>query len=405
MSSSLPSALHRQQLIEIYEKHAPDKLKTVDDLLQRFAGREEALVRAVQRKYAPDAQCAALPIPPPHREPSPAVNVSQEESAVEKTPLRSTGVECASRSPSELIVATKAVPLPKGATTECNSEVSSISSYHARLTRIYEAHAPLRVSRVTHELEKYKGREQEVIEAAVARFGPEPPVPPVTPTAPECSDKMNVSTMPTSASLNSSSALALQSSDFRVRALELYLRYDPSKAHKVDAQLLRFQGQEEAYLRSLERKLREGSRVREDESLTAEGGPSALSSNTPAALQAAKRSNEDSYEQRLMRIYEVYAPDKVHRAARQLERYPGREEEVIQAAVAKYGPEPTTVCGGRGAELQECQTEGQEPPKEAAKAAEDALGRSVTLGRSPAREGEAAEEGKPQEQAAVAARA
>ena len=42
----------RDQLIELYERYNPDKVKDVDDLLRKYAGREPLLISAVEAKYS-----------------------------------------------------------------------------------------------------------------------------------------------------------------------------------------------------------------------------------------------------------------------------------------------------------------------------------------------------------------
>ena len=42
---------YRDQLVAIYEEHAPKKLRTIDALLRKYEGREQDLVRIVKRKY------------------------------------------------------------------------------------------------------------------------------------------------------------------------------------------------------------------------------------------------------------------------------------------------------------------------------------------------------------------
>ncbi len=48
---SLSARAARLQLQEIYEVHRPDRLNTIDALLQEYAGHEEVLLAAVQKKY------------------------------------------------------------------------------------------------------------------------------------------------------------------------------------------------------------------------------------------------------------------------------------------------------------------------------------------------------------------
>ena len=42
----------RDQLIQLYERYNPDKVKDVDDLLEKYAGREPLLISAVEAKYS-----------------------------------------------------------------------------------------------------------------------------------------------------------------------------------------------------------------------------------------------------------------------------------------------------------------------------------------------------------------
>ena len=42
----------REQLIQLYERYNPDKVKDVDDLLVKYAGREPLLISAVEAKYS-----------------------------------------------------------------------------------------------------------------------------------------------------------------------------------------------------------------------------------------------------------------------------------------------------------------------------------------------------------------
>ncbi|KPA75411.1 hypothetical protein ABB37_08681 [Leptomonas pyrrhocoris] len=405
MSSSSAKVLYREQLVALYAKHDPAKLVNIDDLLQRFAGHEEALVRTVERKYAQSTQQAVPSSSPPHRGLSPnAPNLHERIAEVAPSPEHSTAAENASYSTSQLAAATEASSLPSGATTENKRAAAGMGSYRARLTRLFEAHAPVRVSRVDHELEKYKGREEELLKAAVARFGPEPPAPPapVTISAVPPNETSDVS-IANAVSPNCSAVLAAPSRDYRSRAVELYLRYDPSKAHKVDAQLSKFSGREEAYLRALEKKLQENSTAGDNKknSAASTGNASAPPSTTPAALRAATPDSEDTYKQRLTRLYALYAPAKVHHTTRQLQRYPGREEEVIQAAVAKYGPEPTPDGDGPGgAPLERPSADGESPATTKAVGGDGLVGEVAKVTGLTAEAGDAERKDKTMEVAA-----
>ena len=50
-----------------------------------------------------------------------------------------------------------------------------------------------------------------------------------------------------------------------------------------------------------------------------------------------------SHRDRLVRFYEKYNPAKVGSVDMALEAYAGREEEMFEALVGKYGPEPAAA--------------------------------------------------------------
>jgi len=73
--------------------------------------------------------------------------------------------------------------------------------------------------------------------------------------------------------------------------------------------------------------------------------PRALSPEEAAALEerraaAAERARVAEVTRRIERVYKRYAPHKLDRMASQLEKHEGKEEKLLRALVAKYGPEP-----------------------------------------------------------------
>ena len=51
----------REQLIQLYERYNPDKVKDVDDLLAKYARREPLLISAVEAKYSREEAAPASP--------------------------------------------------------------------------------------------------------------------------------------------------------------------------------------------------------------------------------------------------------------------------------------------------------------------------------------------------------
>ncbi|RNF24074.1 uncharacterized protein Tco025E_02593 [Trypanosoma conorhini] len=126
--------------------------------------------------------------------------------------------------------------------------------------------------------------------------------------------------------------------DYRSRMIAMYQRYEPSKLGSVDASLLKFKGREEAVIRQLVKKYGpepDSAAKRDEFPLT----PVEVAVPEPGALFHAS-NDAPSYHDRLLAIYQTYAPSKVRTVRATLEKFKGREEAVIRQLVKKYGPEP-----------------------------------------------------------------
>ncbi|KAG5480325.1 hypothetical protein LSCM4_06091 [Leishmania orientalis] len=154
MSASSPSYReYRQALIELYEKYDPAKVSRVDGLLHRFAGHEEALVKAVVRKFcentAPaDHQASAL-----------------HSAAFSQPPAGGEGTSFSGPPP-------HAPPDPADAMT---SEAGGRGSHRTRPAHLYEAHVPLRTSQVPHEMAEYGELEEAYLRALEEELEEQPP--------------------------------------------------------------------------------------------------------------------------------------------------------------------------------------------------------------------------------------
>jgi hypothetical protein len=106
----------KSRLVRFFEKYNPEKLSTVDQILQSYAGKEAQLFEALVKKYGPEP----------------------------------------------------AAPSPPAATP------GSSTDYKSRLTRFFEKYEPSKVSSVDEVLVRYKGKEQQLFEALSKKYGPEP---------------------------------------------------------------------------------------------------------------------------------------------------------------------------------------------------------------------------------------
>ncbi|ORC84127.1 uncharacterized protein TM35_000491330 [Trypanosoma theileri] len=189
-----------------------------------------------------------------------------------------------------------------------------MSTYKPRLTTFYEKYAPNKVAQVDAQLEKYKGQEEDLLAALVQKYGPEPEV------------------------VNTTVSASGVSMSFKDRLTAFYEKYAPNKVAQVDAQLEKYKGQEEDLLAALVQKYGPEPEGEVGTSLT----PS-VRSRKGSEMNGSAVTHPGTYGERLTAFYERYAPNKVAQVDAQLEKYKGREEDLLAALVQKYGPEPEVV--------------------------------------------------------------
>jgi hypothetical protein len=171
------STLTMAQRVEAMMKHYdPEKAATVPVMLDRYKGKEGELLEALKKRYGPEpsavpaAQASATP---PTAAPAAAATASPGATASPaKAPLK-----VPLRPPSKSVVG---APPPGLAVNP--------KDYLTRVTRFMQKYDPDKVGAVPTMIERYKGKENELLEALVKRYGPEPslaaaPKPP-TPTPP-----------------------------------------------------------------------------------------------------------------------------------------------------------------------------------------------------------------------------
>jgi hypothetical protein len=165
-----------------------------------------------------------------------------------------------------------------------------MSDNHSRLLRIFTENCPERVPHVGQMLEDYAGREEELFRM-LALYGPtyEP---------------------------GRDNAEAVQPSDHYARLMRFFTKYCPEKANStyIEKALAKYLGREEEMWMLLVKKY----------------GP-----EDPAAPAA-----DTDYNARMHRFFAHYNPDKIPSIAPLLSKYVGLENELMQALVKQYGPEP-----------------------------------------------------------------
>jgi hypothetical protein len=193
-----------------------------------------------------------------------------------------------------------------------------MTDYASRITAMFEKYSPERVSRVPNFLEKYRGQEEELLKALVAKYGPEPTPGYDSNNGPE---KFFTSTSYTSAPPTTSSSV---NESYRRRLTAFYQFYAPDKIAKIDVTLQKYGGHEEALF----------------EALTKMYGPEPNENNT----QSSSSSSESDYRARVTAMYQKYAPDKLENVPKIMTTYAGQEKLLMEALVSKYGPEPVVTA-------------------------------------------------------------
>ena len=176
------------RLVRFFRRHMPERVHTVDDVIARFAGREQVLLTSLVAKYGPE----------------PADTDTFPDS--EPAPLQ--------------------------------QQVTPSDDVRARLVRFYQRYAPERISGADEVLARFAGRERELMTALVAKYGPEPPFATFARTT-TMSDGGEAETKQRTEESPSVSPLC------RERMVRFYQRYAPDKIPLIDQTLARYAGREQ----------------------------------------------------------------------------------------------------------------------------------------------------------------
>lgn len=121
-----------------------------------------------------------------------------------------------------------------------------------------------------------------------------------------------------------------------------YLKYNPEKLHEVEGVLERFRGKEKQLFNALVKKY--GPEPADDEVLEMPEPAQPKDGNgtkeTDMQLNSNTAAVQDFNRNRLAAFYEKYNPEKLSEVDTMLNKYKGREAQLFNALVKKYGPEP-----------------------------------------------------------------
>ncbi|GAB9468381.1 Rna-binding protein [Globisporangium polare] len=147
---------HRERLLRFYQKYNADKLHEIDGVLERFKGKEASLFTALVKKYGPEPSADEdLSAPAAAAAPAQKANASAGDKKTGKK--KKNDKQAAS------------------ATAASAPESSVVKDFnHARLLAFYNRYNPEKVGDVPSVLLKYKGKEAQLFNALVKKYGPEP---------------------------------------------------------------------------------------------------------------------------------------------------------------------------------------------------------------------------------------
>lgn len=142
----------REKLVKLYSKVNPKRLEDIDDLLDKYAGREDKLLMGVLDKY----ECAA--VKKSKKEKSRDCDFRAGSSKVVRIIDDDTSEQ---KSPKKRKIA-KRLPSPSPRKKMMTSQEKIRDFYRTRIKKIYKERNPKKLSGLDTLLDKYRGKERDV---------------------------------------------------------------------------------------------------------------------------------------------------------------------------------------------------------------------------------------------------
>jgi len=142
----------REKLVKLYSKVNPKRLEDIDDLLDKYAGREDKLLMGVLDKY----ECAAVKKEKKEKTRDCDFRAGGDSSKVVRIIDDDTSEQ---KSPKKRKIVAKRLPSPKKIMT---SQEKIRDFYRTRIKKIYKERNPKKLSGLDTLLDKYKGKERDV---------------------------------------------------------------------------------------------------------------------------------------------------------------------------------------------------------------------------------------------------
>jgi cytochrome c551/c552 len=245
------------------------------------------------------------------------------------------------------------------------SVVQDSSNHRKRLMDFYTKYEPAKATdaQVSKLLEKYSGREEELFSMLADKYASGS-----SNTNNNNNNNLSVPQESQQNNNNNNNTSALSLSQRRVstataepavshheRLMRFYTVFEPSKANddQIDRILVKYEGREEEQLWPMLMD-KYGPEPTDDQVAEAKNRPHGLPAPSPKTPNIPLNENKTSFDQkqlqqlpadqRLFRFYEFYDPSKAtsDQISKVLAKYQGKEDQLFQMLVDKYGPEPTT---------------------------------------------------------------
>ncbi|KAJ9461865.1 hypothetical protein DIPPA_22633 [Diplonema papillatum] len=311
---------------EFYAVREPAKAGNAAALAARYKGAEPELWRQLVKRYGAEP-CLVddlLNLHPAYNDPSATAAQRRElKDAASREAEQALGTEPALHARylqlrgaladrSSVVAADEPSALKGGSGSKRRSKkrarvrVSTLSA-PAKVFRMYYQHDEPRLQHTGDILKANEGKEDKVYEALKKKYG---------------ADALDCTPAP---------------DDWEHRVVNLYAVYNPGKLSTVRALLQKQQGKEKQLVAALVTKY--GT---EPDEPKAKGGSS--SHEDSSVGDGSEKEDEDdaelSFTQRVEALYKAYNPEKLRQVPALLERNAGRERDLVEALVKKYGPEP-----------------------------------------------------------------
>ncbi|KAJ9454436.1 hypothetical protein DIPPA_21508 [Diplonema papillatum] len=199
------------------------------------------------------------------------------------------------------------------------------SPYEAKLKEVYKKYDPSKVSSISAILANYDGREVDLFAALAARYNDadilkDLPIPSESPASPLTADRSHAGGFSDRSWSFQKFPVSSMGEDIDWRArLEALAEAHPGQMEDIDGLLSKYQGFEKQLVEQMEAQF---AKIAEEETESHQYEPPMR------------------YRDRLKRFYQQYAPEKLDTIDSSLRTYRGKEENLFDILVAAFGAEP-----------------------------------------------------------------